>query len=84
MKKRPSQKPNEIWLLSIAVGMVVLNFPFIQVFDTHGFFFGVPTLIVYIFSVWSLLIIGLIAYSRILCQSSNQNKNDRAQGKDQQ
>ena len=84
MKKRPSQKPNETWLLIIAVGMVILNFPFIQVFNTQGAFFGIPTLIVYIFFVWSLLIIGLIVFSRILCQSSDQGEDDREQRKGQQ
>ncbi len=84
MKKRPVQKPKEIWLLSIAVGMVILNFPFIQVFNTQGFFFGMPTLIVYIFFVWSLLIIALIVFLHILCQSSDQGENNREQRKDQQ
>jgi len=84
MRKTSSQKPNGIWLLSISAGIILLNFPFIQVFNTRGSFFGIPTLVAYIFLAWSLLLSGLMIFSRILCRKSVQDEKERERRKDQQ
>ncbi|MBN2429455.1 MAG: hypothetical protein JXK94_14065 [Deltaproteobacteria bacterium] len=83
MKNTVSQKPNGIWLLSLCAGIVFLNFPFIQVFNGGGDFFGVPTLVAYIFLAWSLLLLGLIVFSHILCPNSDQDDNAEERRKDQ-
>jgi hypothetical protein len=83
MKETPSQKSKGAWMLSIAAGMIILNFPFIQVFNTGGSFLGLPTLIVYIFLAWSIMISGLIVYSQFFCHNLGQGEEDKEQRKDQ-
>ena len=84
MKNTPSKKPNGIWLLYVSAGITFLNFPFIQVFNTRGSFFGLPTLVVYIFLAWSLLLSGLMIFSRILCRKSVRDEKEREGRKGQQ
>ena len=83
MKESPLQKSKGAWILSIAAGMIILNFPFIQVFNTGGSLFGLPALIVYIFLAWSILISGLIVYSQFFCHHLGQGEKDKEQRKDQ-
>jgi len=52
MKKRHEQK---LVITGIAV-FVLLNIPFIFIFDIEGNVLGIPVLYVYIFLVWSLSI----------------------------
>jgi hypothetical protein len=43
------------------LGCILLNYPILFLFDRIDTFFGVPSLYVYIFGAWSLLIV-LMAY----------------------
>lgn len=74
MKNSVSPKLNCTWLLSLCAGIIFLNFPFIQVFNREGDFFGIPLLVAYIFLVWSLLVVGLVVFSRTLRQNTRQHK----------
>ena len=45
------------WLVALCmVGALAFNFPILAIFNTQGFFLGIPTLYAYIFSAWALLI----------------------------
>jgi hypothetical protein len=45
-----------LWML----GMLLLNYPILTLFNVHGALFGVPVLYAYIFIAWAALI-GLMA-----------------------
>lgn len=53
MKKRHEQK---LIILSIVM-LLVLNIPFIMVFNIDGAIFGIPYFYFYVFAVWLLSII---------------------------
>lgn len=53
MKKRHEQK---LVILSIAV-FIILNMPFVFIFNFEGAVFGIPVLYFFIFSIWLLSII---------------------------
>ncbi|MBT8246124.1 MAG: hypothetical protein HKP48_05010 [Winogradskyella sp.] len=53
MKKRHEQK---LVILGIAT-FVILNIPFLFIFDVSGHFFGVPILYLSIFLIWMISII---------------------------
>ncbi|MBV7268014.1 hypothetical protein [Winogradskyella luteola] len=53
MKKRHEQK---LIILSI-VAFIVMNIPFLLVFNTEGAVFGIPTLYFSIFGIWLVVII---------------------------
>ncbi|MEM1322983.1 MAG: hypothetical protein AAGG75_22145 [Bacteroidota bacterium] len=39
------------------LGLILLNFPIINLFSKEDFLFGIPSLYIYLFLVWLLLII---------------------------
>lgn len=47
-------------------GVVAMMPPFILLFQFEGRLFGVPVEVAYVFLVWSVLVIGARAFSRIL------------------
>jgi len=53
MKKRHEQK---LIILSIAL-LLVLNIPFLLIFNVNGAVFGIPTFYFSVFSVWLVSII---------------------------
>ncbi len=53
MKKRHEQK---LVILSITA-FVILNVPFLLVFNHEGHVFGIPTFYVWIFSIWFVVIV---------------------------
>ncbi|WP_299367072.1 hypothetical protein [Winogradskyella sp.] len=53
MKKRHEQK---LIILSITA-FIILNVPFLLVFNNDGQVFGVPTFYVSIFSIWLIIIV---------------------------
>ncbi|MCB0399391.1 MAG: hypothetical protein KDD26_07160 [Winogradskyella sp.] len=56
MKKRHEQK---LIILSITA-LVVLNLPFLLIFNSDGHVFGIPTFYFSIFSIW--LVVILVSY----------------------
>ena len=48
------------WLVAICmVGALAFNFPILAIFNTSGFFLGIPALYAYIFIAWALLIAAM-------------------------
>jgi hypothetical protein len=43
----------------VCLGIVALNYPFVHLFSKKLFFYGVPLLYLYIFSLWFLFIMLL-------------------------
>ena len=56
---RPGVKGPRLAALFL-LGLLLLNFPFLQLVDRPVSFLGVPLLYAYVFAVWALLI-GLMA-----------------------
>ena len=56
MKKSTPQILCGIWLLVLAGGMVLLNYPFLQIFNDPAPAFGFPRLVFFVFLVWGVLI----------------------------
>lgn len=58
----PEPKRRVERLLGLLIGgMMLLNFPLLSIFSVNAYFFGIPVLYFYLFSVW-LLIIGVTAF----------------------
>jgi len=48
------------WLVALCmVGALAFNFPILAIFNTQGFFLGIPSLYAYIFIAWALLIAAM-------------------------
>ena len=64
MKRPDSQQLREAWLLFFILGIVMLNFPFLEIFNKSAVIFGIPVLFLYFFIGWpsSILVIFLFCY----------------------
>jgi hypothetical protein len=51
----------ESWVIFFILGIIMMNFPFIQVFNKHGIIAGMPPLFLYLYIGWliSILVIYL-------------------------
>lgn len=57
-----SKKKTSRLIILFLLGSLLLNFPILSLFNSKGFLLDVPLLYLYIFTVWTLLVvlIGLI------------------------
>jgi hypothetical protein len=49
----------ETWVIFFILGIIMMNYPFIHIFDTPNRIFGMPALFIYLFIGW-LISIGVI------------------------
>ncbi|MCB4205341.1 hypothetical protein LF845_10275 [Deferribacterales bacterium Es71-Z0220] len=52
------------WLFLFFLGFVLINYPFISIFDKKIFVFGYPLLYIYFFAGWLVSIIVVYIFSR--------------------
>jgi len=69
-------KLRESWILCFLLGVVMLNYPFLHIFNKTSTHFGIPALILYLFIGWPVSICVIYLFSRIIANpdSSNQEK----------
>ncbi len=58
------EKPEKLSGAFGILGLLLLSYPLLQIFNFDIFVIGVPLLFFYIFGVWIMAIIGLYAVSR--------------------
>lgn len=66
-----SAKLRESWILCFLLGVVMLNYPFLHIFNKTTSYFGIPTLILYFFVGWPLSIAVIYFFSRIIDSPDN-------------
>ena len=47
-----TQQQRQIWLIFFFLGTIMLNFPFLQIFNRLETFFGIPLLVLYFMVGW--------------------------------
>ena len=52
MKESQRSSIKEAWVLCMILGLIMINFPFIHIFNTPGMIFGIPKLVLYFFVGW--------------------------------
>ncbi len=52
MKDRQGDSTKEAWILCLILGVILINFPFIHIFNNDRMIFGVPPLVLYFFVGW--------------------------------
>lgn len=77
MKTPDSKSLHEAWVLCLILGIIMLNFPFLQIFNTGRSIFGIPILIFYFFVGWliSILVIFLFV-NRIPGRESGNSRDE--------
>ena len=78
MKKYDVEKLKESWILCFLLGVVMLNYPFLHIFNKTASYFGIPLLILYFFIGWPLSIFVIYFFSRTIDSSEEpDNKTDK-------
>lgn len=62
--KRDNLFLQEAWRLFFFLGIVMINYPFVQIFNKPLLLFGIPLLLVYFLVGWPLSIIIIYIFSR--------------------
>lgn len=54
------------WLILVIVGVVVLNYPFISIFNKQAYIFGLPIFFIYLYLGWIISIFIIFLYVKLL------------------
>jgi hypothetical protein len=57
MKEAKESSVREAWILCLILGIVMINFPFVHIFNIDRLIFGIPELVLYFFIGWPASIV---------------------------
>jgi predicted Kef-type K+ transport protein len=63
MKNRSTLPLHEAWIIFFFLGMVMLNYPFLHIFNKGLPIFGVPLILIYLMVGWPLSILVVYLFS---------------------
>ena len=69
MRIKPRIHLQESWVICFFLGLVMLNFPFLHIFNKDVQLFGIPLIILYLFIGWPLSIVVVWLFSLLLSQT---------------
>ncbi|MEE4252450.1 MAG: hypothetical protein V2I50_00240 [Desulfuromusa sp.] len=75
MKEPQENSLREAWILCLILGMIMINFPFIHIFNTQEMIFGIPKLTLYFFVGWPISITVIWFFARYI-EKDSQNKSN--------
>ncbi|HKI51024.1 MAG TPA: hypothetical protein VJ995_03045 [Geothermobacteraceae bacterium] len=64
MKSANPIRLKESWVLCFLLGIVMLNFPFIEIFNKPNYVFGIPILVLYLMVGWPVSILVIFLFTR--------------------
>lgn len=79
MKPANPIRLKESWVLCFLLGLVMLNFPFIEIFNKPIQLFGIPLLVLYFLIGWPLSILVIFLFTRQIDTDSNPSSEVRSE-----
>ena len=78
MKNHPSNQPRlrEAWVFFFVLGVVMLNYPLLHIFNKPISFFGIPLLVLYFMLGWPLSIGVIYLFSQTLLSKNEQGQDE--------
>ncbi len=73
------RQTKEAWVIFFILGVVMLNFPFLHIFNRDVLFFGIPLIIVYLFVGWPVSILIIYRFSVSLSRKTHIEDDDTEQ-----
>lgn len=64
----------EAWRLFFFLGIVLINFPFLKIFDKPLLIGGIPLLLLYFLVGWPISILVILVFSRYHASDQNHDK----------
>lgn len=65
----------EAWVIFFVLGLVMLNFPFLHIFNKNVQVFGSPLIVLYLMVGWPLSIMVIYLFSLLLGPESNDSED---------
>ena len=84
MKDPRSAQLKEAWVLCFILGVIMLNYPFIHIFNKDTLIFGIPTLVLYLLVGWPISILVIYLFTKNLNNGSGPGDSQSGQGKGKQ
>lgn len=81
MKESQKSSIREAWVLCLILGLVMINFPLIHIFNTDRLIFGIPQLALYFFIGWPISIAVIwffVRYTEKDSQDSSEGVEDKS------
>ena len=73
MGVRNNKPLREAWVIFFFLGVVMLNYPFLHIFNKSTPIFGIPLLVLYLMIGWPLSIVVVYVFSVYLGKESDQD-----------
>jgi len=74
MKNPQGNSTKEAWILCLILGVIMINFPFIHVFNNDHLIFGIPTLVLYFFIGWPASILVTLIFAERIGRANGNGK----------
>ena len=75
MKDSQASSSREAWFLCLILGLIMINFPFVHIFNASQLIFGIPKLVLYFFIGWPISIVVIWFFVRYMKEGS-QNSSE--------
>lgn len=72
----------EAWILFFVLGIIMINYPFIHIFNKTTPVFGIPLLILYLFVGWPISILVTYCFCRCLRTESPEEERELKERED--
>ena len=82
MKAKNSLPVREAWIIWFVLGIVMLNYPFLHIFNKDILVFGIPLTIIYFFVGWPISICVIYLFSIYLSKQPSDVPETNIQGDD--
>lgn len=83
MKESAAERSiREAWVLCLILGLIMINFPFIHIFNTERLIFGIPQLVLYFLIGWPASIVVIWWFVRCTernSKSSHETSEDKSE-----
>jgi hypothetical protein len=70
----------DAWVIWFVLGMVMINYPFLHIFNKNVLIFGIPLTVLYFFVGWPVSIFVIYLFSVYLGRHSDQEPSEDNNG----
>lgn len=66
----------ESWIIFFILGIIMLDYPFLHIFNKSTYIFSFPILFIYIFGGWSFSILVIYLFTKSIHTGNDKNDSD--------
>jgi hypothetical protein len=67
----------ESWIIFFILGIVMMNFPFLSIFNKSATIFNIPLLYLYLYCGWFVSIVVILVFTRVTNGQTTNGNNHR-------